>query len=60
MSTRTSLMPPAVEPAQPPANAASKSSVGAAAGHSETFSVTNPVVVAKEIVWKMPCRSAES
>ena len=38
-------MPPAVDPAQPPANAAKSSIIGATDGQSAKLLVVNPVVV---------------
>ena len=44
-SQRTTFMPPAVEPAQPPMKLDSSSRTGSAPGHAEKSSVVNPVVV---------------
>ena len=53
-NTLTIFTPPAVDPAQPPANADSNKRKGIPLGHSLKFCVVKPVVVAIEIVWNKP------
>ncbi len=45
MRTRITLIPPAVEPAQPPMNMSRMSVILAAVSHRSKSAVTNPVVV---------------
>ena len=48
-STRIILIPPAVEPAQPPPNAANINNIGATDGHALKLLVVKPVVVAMDM-----------
>ena len=50
-------MPPAVEPAQPPANAANNRIMGATEGHAAKLSVVKPVVVVMDTAWNKPSRN---
>ena len=52
------LMPPAVEPAEPPTKLAKMSSTGIAVGHAEKSAVVKPVVVAIDTAWNSPLMMA--
>ncbi len=52
------LMPPAVDPAEPPTKLANMSSTGTAVGHMEKSAVVKPVVVAMDTAWNRPLTMA--
>ena len=55
--TRYIFRPPAVEPAQPPANAVNTITTVATGGQAAWSVVVNPVVVAIDTAWNRPSRS---
>ena len=57
---RTTLIEPAVEPAEPPTNISAKSVRRQSAGQRAKSALAKPVVVMIETVWKTPARNAAS
>ena len=60
MTTRETLNPPAVDPAQPPMSISVSRMILERVGHPLIFIVTNPVVVMIEETWKKEARTASA